>query len=78
MPEPLIFVVHRVRGELSPALYHDDRLPPRCDPVVYQQRIDTLPNAAELMAAPPGELMRGLFRRYLDLIELGAVPRGVT
>jgi hypothetical protein len=74
--EPLTFAVHRVNGSLSPALYHGYKMGRR-DPVVFEQRIDTLPNGAELCAMPAGELLDELWSRYLALETLGALPERV-
>lgn len=76
-PEPLTFVVHRVNGVLSPALYHGDKKIGCRDPIVLEQRIDTLPNAAELCTRPLGELMFESWARFQALDELGALPERV-
>jgi hypothetical protein len=72
--EELTFVVHRVNGRLSPALYHGkDRL--GCyDPIVFERRIDILSNGAELCAMLPGELLFELWSRWQALETLGALP----
>ncbi len=67
---PLIFVVHRTNGREHPALYHEDRLPPKHDPVVYQLRLDKQPNADALAKLSLTEL----WKRYLAGRELGALP----
>ncbi len=67
---PLIFVVHRTNGHDFGVLYHEDTLPPKHDPVVYQLRLDTHPNADALAAMSLTEL----WKRYLAGRELGALP----
>ncbi len=67
---PLIFVVYRHNGRESPALHHEDHLPPKHDPVVYQLRLDTQPNADALATMSLTEL----WKRYLAGRELGALP----
>ena len=76
-PEPLTFVVHRVNGKLSPALYHGDHKIGCKDPIVYELPIDTLPNGAELCALPPGELLFERWSLYQALETLGALPERV-
>lgn len=67
---PLIFVVYRHNGVESPALHHENHLPPKHDRVVYQLRIDQQPNAEALEAMTLSQL----FDRYLAGRELGALP----
>jgi hypothetical protein len=69
---PLIFVIHRWNGMEYPALYHDDRLPPKHDAVVYSVRLNKLPNGDELANMTLDEL-----DEYFDAArELGVLPAG--
>jgi hypothetical protein len=74
LPEPLTFVVHRTNGRLWPALYHGEWKIGCYDEIAREWPLDTLPNAAELCAMPPGDLMRELWSRYQALETLGALP----
>lgn len=75
MTEPLNFVVHRTNGAEHPALYHGDDRIGCCDRIVFDQRIDTLPNGTELCAKPAGELLFELWSRWQALQSLGALPQ---
>lgn len=68
--KPLIFVVYRDNGVESPALHHEDHLPPKHDRVIYELRIDKQPNAAALMKLSLSQL----YERYLAGRELKALP----
>lgn len=72
-PEPLTFVVHRTNGKLWPALYHGDKKIGCYDKIEKQWPLDTLPNAAELCALPPGKLLFELWSRFQALETLGAL-----
>lgn len=67
---PLIFAVHRWQGRLSPALYHDARLPRWHDSVVYSLRLDTQPDWVQPADAKPGDI---LFLCW-ELFQQGALP----
>ncbi len=73
-PEPMTFVVHRHNGALSPALYHGDLKIGCKDEIVFERRLDTLPNGTLMRLRPHAELLAELWARYQALHSLGALP----
>lgn len=70
MTGPLIFVVYRHNGAETPALHHEDHLPPKHDHVVYQLRLDTHANWAALSVMSLSQI----YDRYLEGKMLGVLP----
>lgn len=69
---PAYFVVTRQLGRETPAIYWDELPRSPLRNLVYVQRLDLFPNAAELVEAP----LDRLFAVFLRLRRMGKLPPG--